>query len=103
MSQEQNPFIIPDFSLSSGNQANFNQPRGIFANFKPTNEQTTSDQMAKPIFAPNQFSLNASVYNTNNSGVSGTCGFVSEDFNSDAAKLRLRAELPHLTRKQVAQ
>ncbi|BHF59167.1 Tetratricopeptide repeat protein 29 [Sparganum proliferum] len=31
------------------------------------------------------------------------CDYLNEDINSDAVKLRLRAELPHLTRKQIAQ
>lgn len=46
-------------------------------------------------------------FNTNNPDPLTTaplkCNFLNEDFNSDAVKLRLRAELPHLTRKQIAQ
>ncbi|KAM7539954.1 hypothetical protein Aperf_G00000042353 [Anoplocephala perfoliata] len=103
MSKERNSFIDPDFPFSSGNLPKLNQPEGNFATFKPTDGQRLNGEMAKPTIDSKEFSSNAFVYNTNNSGVSGTCGFVSEDFSNDAVKLRLRAELPHLTRKQVAQ
>ncbi|VDO01229.1 unnamed protein product, partial [Rodentolepis nana] len=43
------------------------------------------------------------INSVNNSGVAVKCGAVSNDINSDTIKLRLRAELPHLTRKQAAQ
>ena len=66
------------------------------------------DEEPKVDFKQNQANqhsayTNGFVYNTNNSGSATNCGFLDEDFNSDAVKLRLRAELPHLTRKQIAQ
>lgn len=42
--------------------------------------------------------------NQSNPGLAAIkCDYLSENINSDAIKLRLRAELPHLTRKQIAQ
>ena len=67
-----------------------------------SNEEQTVDfkQIQAPIVSAY---TNDFVYNINNSGAATTCGFLDEDFTNDAVKLRLRAELPHLTRKQIAQ
>lgn len=65
--------------------------------------QGVPEDVHKIPMCPSDLPSNNFVYNTNNSGAITNCGFSNEDFNSDAVKLRLRAELPQLTRKQLAQ
>ncbi|KAH9286377.1 Tetratricopeptide repeat protein 29 [Echinococcus granulosus] len=104
MSQEQsflspsnaknNPFAPCNLPMLNQRYGNLTEePK---ADFKPMAGQGVPEEI--PEIPSNNF-----VYNTNNSGAATNCGFLNEDFNSDAVKLRLRAELPHLTRKQIAQ
>ncbi|KAM3174971.1 hypothetical protein ACTXT7_009457 [Hymenolepis weldensis] len=94
MSQEQNPFSSYNFPVSSNCLLSLNPPVEKLANFKQPNDS---------MFVSNGFPSKKCVNNTNNSGVAEKCSALNEDINSDAVKLRLRAELPHLTRKQAAQ
>lgn len=57
-----------------------------------------------PAYFKNPFQeKNFSNNEKNNSGSTVKYATVKDNINSDAVKLRLRSEIPHLTRKQVTQ